>query len=496
MKLSAYVSKFFDVGEKAVVLFCVKSEKPSGDLLKKIDILTNGAVSEMFKSGEFDGSSGSEIVLLRVPETKAGRVILAGLGEKGEIDLDSYRQAAGRVGKLAQVHKIKSLAFYYEGGDAAAISQAIAEGIVLGSYKFLKYKTDDKSKKTTETSVALVTPQQGRLRQIESGISRAQIITDSVNLCRDLASIPGNDLHPEEFARRMQEIATAQKMKCTVLGLPEIKKEKMGGLEGVTRGSVRPPRFVILQYNGKAGMAPVVLIGKGVTFDSGGISIKPSENMWEMKGDMTGAAVMLSVITALARLKAKLNIVALFPLVENMPSGGAIRPGDILTMRSGLTVEIISTDAEGRLILADALDYADKFKPQAVIDIATLTGAALYVLGYEGAPFVGTNKKLNDSLKTASKRTAERLWEMPLWPEYGDAMKSSIADLKNSGGRAAGTLTASSFLKKFTKDWPWAHIDIAYLDLEPSGRPYIPKGPTGFGVRLLVDLLENWKKVK
>jgi leucyl aminopeptidase len=217
--------------------------------------------------------------------------------------------------------------------------------------------------------------------------------------------------------------------------------------------------------------------------------------MGEMKGDMTGAAVVLATISALARLKTKVNVVALLPLAENMPSGRALRPGDIITSRAGLTIEIISTDAEGRLILADALDYADKFKPQAVIDIATLTGAAIYILGYEGAPFVGTNKKLNDNIRAAAARSAERVWELPLWPEFGDLMKSPIADLKNSGGRPAGTLTASSFLKRFVKDWPWAHIDIAYCDLEPSGRPYIPKGPTGIGVRLLIDLLENWKRV-
>lgn len=495
MKFTAYVSSFLDITGQAAVLLCHKAEKPTGKLLEQIDLLTDGAVTDMFKSGEFDGSSGSEITLHRVPETAAGRIILAGLGEKGEITSDSYRQAGGRIGKLAQSHKLKSIAFYYDGADVTANSSAMIEGFVLGGYKFLNYKTDDKSKKREDIAVALVTPNKGKLRQLETGLSRAQIITDSIIMCRDLASLPGNDLYPEEFAKRAQKTAVTHKIKCTVLGPAEIKKEKMGGLEGVSLGSDRTPRFVILQYNGKAGMAPIVLVGKGVTFDSGGISIKPAQDMGEMKGDMTGAAVVLAAITAAARLKTKVNLVALLPLVENMPSGGALRPGDVITSRAGLTIEIISTDAEGRLILADAIDYADKFKPQAVIDIATLTGAAIYVLGYEGAPFVGTNPKLNDLIRAASARTAERVWELPLWPEYTDMIKSPIADIKNSGGRPAGTITAAAFLKKFVKDWPWAHIDIAYCDLEPSGRPYIPKGPTGIGVRLLLDLVENWKKV-
>jgi leucyl aminopeptidase len=495
MKFSTLSSSFLDIPSQAAVLFCHKADKPSGELLEQLDLLTDGSLSDMFKSGEFDGSSGSEVTLHRIPETAAGRIILSGLGDKKEVNSDSYRQAAGRLGKLANSHKLKSIAFYYDGADVTANSSAIIEGFVLGGYKFLNYKTDDAAKKRVELAVSLVTSTKSKLRQLEAGLKRGQIIAESVCMTRDLASLPGNDLYPEEFARRAQKTAAAYKFKCTILSPAEIKKEKMGGVEGVSLGSERTPRFVILHYNGKAGMAPVVLVGKGVTFDSGGISIKPSQDMGEMKGDMTGAAVVLSTITAAARLKTKINLIALMPLVENMPSGGAMRPGDVITSRAGLTIEIISTDAEGRLILADAIDYADKFKPQAVIDIATLTGAAIYILGYEGAPFVGTNARLNDQIRAAAARSAERVWEMPLWQEYIDAIKSPIADIKNSGGRPAGTITAAAFLRKFVKDWPWAHIDIAYCDLEPSGRPYIPKGPTGIGVRLLLDLVENWKKI-
>jgi len=269
----------------------------------------------------------------------------------------------------------------------------------------------------------------------------------------------------------------------------------MGALLSVSQGSVEPPRFIILEYKGAAARkAPIVLVGKGVTFDSGGISIKPSLNMHEMKQDMTGAAVMLSTIVTVARLKLPLNIVTLIPSTENMPSSNAVKPGDIIKTRKGLTVEIINTDAEGRLILADALDYASKFKPEAVIDIATLTGAALLILGYAGAPIVCNNRKLANSLRKAADLSAERVWELPLWDDFREAMKSPIADLWNSGGRPAATLTAAAFLENFIGDYPWAHIDIAYKDTEPNGTEYTPKGPTGFGTRLLVEMLSNWRK--
>ena len=494
MKLSCRASSFLDITEGAAVLFCYQSSQIENELLEKIDILSGGAVREMFASGEFDGSAGKEVVLHRIPEMAAGRIILAGVGTRDSSDADALRKAAGQIGKLALSQKLKSVALYHDGVKTEESVQALAEGFILGSYRYLDFKTEN-NKDDGIHSLTLVVPLRGRLQQAEKGMTRAKATTGAVISSRNLSNRPGNDLYPEVFAKHIQKLAKANGVDCRVLGPAEIRKEKMGCLEGVGQGSVHPPRFVILKYSGKGSGQPVVLVGKGITFDSGGISIKPAQDMWEMKGDMTGAAIVVSVMMAAAQLKAKVNLVGLVPLAENMPSGDAIRPGDVLTSRRGLTVEIISTDAEGRLIMADALDYADTFKPQAVIDIATLTGAALYILGFSGAPFVGINPELNDQLRASSVRTGEKIWEMPLWPEYAELIKSSIADLKNSGGRPAGTLTAASFLRRFIKDWPWAHVDIAYCDLEPSGLPYIPKGPTGFGVRLLLDLILNWKKV-
>lgn len=496
MNCSCSVSNFFDVEDKALVLFCEKGTEPAGDTLGKIDLLTEGAVTEMFKTGEFDGSPGTEIMLRRVPETTADRIILSGIGKIDEATTDTYRRAAGRIGRLALRHKLDSVSFYYDGRETNPIATAIVEGFVLGSYRFLDYKSDNDEKGGID-SLTLVVPQKGKLRQAEAGMARGEIISDGVCHCRDLVATPGNDLYPESFARHAQNLAKQYKLDCRILGPSEIKKEKMGALHAVGKGSDRSPRFVILKYRGmpKSKAKPVVLVGKGITFDSGGISLKPGLNMGEMKGDMTGAAVVMMALITAARLKAGTNLVALMPLAENMPSGMATRPGDIVTSRAGHTVEIINTDAEGRLILADALDYANSLNPQAVIDIATLTGAAIYILGYAGAPIAGNNSRLNDNLRAASDRTGERIWELPLWDDFADLMKSRIADIKNSAGKTAGTLAAASFLKKFVGEWPWAHIDIAYCDLEPDGQPYVPKGPTGFGVRLLVDLISHWKKV-
>jgi len=497
MELSCYAESLLDIEAGAVVLFCFKDDKPHGDELEKVDLLSGGVVSDMFAREEFNGSLEQTVMLRSVPESTAGSIILAGLGPEKEIHTDFYRQAAGRVSQMALRHKISHLALYYNGPDTRGVIQAMVEGVLLGSYQFLDFKTDEKARKEVLKRLDMVVPQRGRLRAAESGMQAGEIVASAVNMARDLGSRPGNDLYPESYGKYAQKIAREANLKCRVLTPSQIKSEKMGALLSVGQGSANQPRFVILEYNGgRVGSQPVVLVGKGITFDSGGISLKPGLNMEEMKGDMLGSAVVLAVIAAAAKLKAKINLVALMPLAENMPSGIATRPGDIVKSRAGHTIEIINTDAEGRLILADALDFADKFNPQAVIDIATLTGAALYILGYAGAPFVGTNTKLNDNLRMASEKSGEKIWELPLWSEFSKLMDSSIADIKNSGGRPAGTITAASFLKKFIGDWPWLHIDIAYCDIEPSGRPYVPKGMTGFGVRLLLDLILNWKKVK
>ncbi len=495
MKYTAYNSSFFDITEQAAVVFCEGDSGRKTELLEQLDVLTDGKIDGMFDSGEFTGEADSAIMIHNIPELSAERVILAGIGEAGsDPDLDAYRRAAGVVAQIAAKHKLASVAFFYNGKAVADVSQAIVEGMALGSYKFTVYKSNQNAKSDALNAVAVVTPNRSARRQAQNGLERGEITAWAAITARDLGSTPANDLYPESYAKEAQKLAKESGVKCTVFGLNEIKKEKMAAIEAVGRGSERPPRFVILEYKGKGKGAPIVLVGKGITFDTGGLSLKPAAGMIEMKNDMLGSAVVLATICACAKLKVKQNIVGLMPLAENMPSGRATRPSDIIGSRAGLTIEVINTDAEGRLVLADALDYADTFKPQAVIDIATLTGAAIYILGYSGAPFTATNDTLAEGLSRSADTTGEKVWRLPLWPEFADLMKSPVADIKNSAGKTAGTLAAASFLKAFTKDWPWMHIDIAYCDMEPSGKPYVPKGVTGFGARLLIDVLRNWKR--
>jgi leucyl aminopeptidase len=486
-----------NIKASSLIKFCDSSGYKQDCYLRELDKALGGAVRSLYDSGEFEGKLNQTVVLHTGSRLPAGRVILAGLGEKGKADADSYRQAAGTISRLPAVENSASLAFFLGAGESGKIASAIVEGFNLGSFRMRDYKSDSEKEKNRLQDIYFFGKNQPHLAALDKAIMTGRIISDSVILARRLASHPGNFLTPKKFASEAESLAKKYRFRCRVLDEKKIRSERMGAFLGVAQGSSEPPRFVIMEYRGrKSGSRPVVLIGKGITFDTGGISLKARQDMHEMKGDMQGGAVVLATMMAVARLKLPLNIVGLVPLAENMPSSKALKPDDIVKSRKGLTVEIINTDAEGRLILADALDYANEFRPQAVIDIATLTGGALYVLGYAGAPIMGNNKDLMNAIRAASEATAERVWEMPIWDEYREAMKSSIADLKNSGGKPAATITAAAFLENFIGDWPWAHIDIAYVDVEKTGRPYIPKGPTGIGLRLLVELLANWKKPK
>lgn len=486
-----------DIAVDTLVCFVTHFDKISNKLLKSVDGATGGAVSTLLKSSEFSGKEGESALFYNVDGFQANRVVLLGLGEKKKITPDTYRRVVGTASRMKTVTNVATVAFDFDNLEKAEMFQAAAEGYLLGSFQIVEYKTVDESRKIERpkelTFVVGRKPLLARLQKsVEQGIARAE----GQLLARQLTLTPSNKLTPALYADKVAALAREHKVSCRVLDEKAIEREKMGALMAVARGSDEPPRFIVLEYNGgPKGQKPIVLVGKGVTFDSGGISLKPSLNMHEMKQDMAGSAVVASTLMTAARLKLPRNLVGLIPAAENMPSGHATRPGDIITSRKGLTIEDINTDAEGRLLLADALDYADKFKPQAVIDIATLTGASLYILGYSGAPIMGNRKKLMDQIRAASEMTSERVWELPIWDDFREQMKSGIADLVNSGGKPAGTIAAGAFLEYFIGDWPWAHIDIAYVDLEPSGKPYIPKGATGFGVRLLVEVLSNWKKV-
>ncbi len=498
MKLSFASERPQTFAADSVVFFVNHFDRLTDPRLRELDKATGGAVTNLSESGEFTAKEGEVTTFFRPEGYRADRVIAVGLGEKKKVDADSYRRAAGLISRYKSLTQYTSTIFHLGSVEDALVYQAVIEGYLLGSYKLLEFKSGEARKSQNRlVNIQFAIDNRRLLKRLQNAVQKGRVSAEGQLRVRRLASIPANVLTPAGFAREARKLAANhQSLTCRVLDGRDIAREKMGALLAVAKGSDQSPRFVILEHKGgRAGQKPVVLVGKGITFDSGGLSLKQASMMPEMKGDMTGAAVVMAAIGATAELKLPLNIVGLMPLAENMPSSGATRPSDIVISRKGLTVEIFNTDAEGRLILADALDYANEFDPQAVIDIATLTGGALYVLGYSGAPIMGNNSRLMDRIRAASEATAERVWEMPIWDDFRKTMKSDIADLINSGGKPASTMTAAAFLENFVGNWPWAHIDIAYVDLEPKGRPYIPKGNTGIGLRLLLQLLSNWKKL-
>src|SRR5437867_365729 len=330
------------------------------------------------------------------------------------------------------------------------------------------------------------------LAQAQQGARQGQVVGEAATYVRDLCNHPANVVTPTYIANEAKKVARERGVRCTILDRPQMERLGMGAILGVARGSHEPPKFIVLQYRGgPRGERPVALVGKTITFDSGGISLKPADNMEQMKADMTGGAAVLAAVRAAARLRLPLNLVAVIPATENMPGGRAIKPGDVLRSLSGKTIEVINTDAEGRLILADGLTYAQRVKPPVLVDIGTLTGACVVALGNHAIGVLGNNEQLIGELRDAGERCGERVWQLPLWEEYYEQIKSDVADVKNTGGRAGGTITAAAFLSKFAGDGVWAHLDIASTDWSERERAYIPKGATGVGVRLLIQFLCN-----
>lgn len=490
--LISSVRSLDDVKADLLIIPVTQYRKLQSELLRMIDKCTNGALTYLLSSGEFSGKGG-ELLPLYKPSLPVSALLLVGLGDAHDATLgEALRRGLGLASRHKSVQKAADRVLVLDASISPRAAQAAVEGYLLGGWRFVAYKSTTNGHSDATLRIAML----GKKREtLQSAVDRGVIIAEGQLLARELKETPPNDLNPVQYAERIKAISKMHKLQATILDESAIARERMGGLLAVGKGSSTPPRFAVVEYRG-AGIStrPIVLVGKGITFDTGGISIKPAADMQEMKQDMAGSATVLAAVVTAARLKLKCNAVALMPIAENMPSGTAFRPGDILRMRSGKTVEITNTDAEGRLVLADALDYAAKFKPQAVIDIATLTGAARFILGLAGAPIMGNNKRLIAALEAAAEETGERVWELPIWSDYHEQMKSSVADLVNSGPPYAGTLAAAAFLEEFVGDWPWAHIDIAYVDLEKTDKPYTPKGATGFGVRLLVELLSSWKQ--
>ncbi|MGB2697272.1 MAG: leucyl aminopeptidase [Candidatus Zixiibacteriota bacterium] len=498
MKVSVKKGRLVEIADHAICFGVFQDQKKLSGELKELDSMLSGSISDILEAGDFSGKLNQITLIYPKAKINSKRVILVGLGKKEKFDTDKIRQAAGTLCKKARELKIKSFSSEVYGGKQRKFSlqdssQALVEGALLANYQLADYKTVDREDLFEVEEFTIVDGDRVNMPKIQRGAKWGEVFSWGTNLARDLINHPANVINPTKLAQLAVNLSKEHKFKCNVLSLAEIKKLKMGALLGVAQGSNQPPKFIILEHVPKRKRGgTVVLVGKGITFDSGGISLKPSMKMEEMKADMSGAAAVLAAVSGAARLNIPVHLVGLIPSTENLPSGTAQRPGDILTSYSGKTIEVINTDAEGRLILADALAYANKFEPQAVVDIATLTGACIVALGHVGAGMMGNNGNLKRKIMSASQKTGEKLWELPLWEEYDEQIKSDLADVKNTGGRPAGTITAAMFLKKFVGEYPWVHLDIAGMDLEEKGKPYIPKGAVGFGVRLFLQFLRDW----
>jgi len=498
MKITAERSTLRQTKTDAVAVFVLEDRKLFQQQIANLRKTTKIRVDQAVDLEEFKGKDSEILFVHTEKKISAPRLLIVGLGEAKNLTLEKFRRGAASAAKRARSLKAKHLAFQLPdmpngfSEPAEDVSQAIVEGAVLSLYKFDKYLTEKKDKEGKVAAIAVFDPNETNVKRIKKGTNAARIICEAAYLARDLENAPGNEIYPETLAAAAKKSAEQYGFTATVWNKKKIEEEGFGGLVGVNAGSVRPPVFVILEYKG-SDAAPVVLVGKGITFDTGGISIKPSANMAEMKMDMSGAAAVIGTVEAAARLRLPVHLVGLIPSTENMPSGSATRPGDIIKHYGGKTSEVDNTDAEGRLVLADALAYAAKYKPAAVIDLATLTGACVVALGHHATGMMGNDSRLMDELKTAGERSYERVWELPLFEEYEKQIKSDVADVKNVGGRWAGAITAALFLKKFIGNYKWVHLDIAGTAILEEDLPYAPKGGSGVGVRLLIEFLKKWK---
>jgi leucyl aminopeptidase len=460
-----------------------------------LDLAAGGALVGILKRGDLDGKAGSTLMLHSLAGLVCERVLLVGLGKEGEVGDKAFRDATRAAIKAIGGTGAKDAALFLAEvpvGERDAAWKAEQIALVVGEalYRFDRLKSQKDEAKTGPRKLTLVVDA-AEASAAEAGVARGQAIANGVDLAKDLGNLPGNHCTPTYLAEQAKAVAKAHKLKIEVLGEKEIEKLGMGSFLSVAKGSDQPPRFIVMHYHGGAkGAKPVVLVGKGITFDSGGISIKPAAEMDEMKYDMCGAASVLGTLQAAAELKLPVNVVGLIPTCENLPSGRANKPGDIVTSMSGQTIEVLNTDAEGRLILCDALTYAERFEPAAVIDVATLTGACVIALGGVVSGLLANDDALAREVYLAGEESGDRCWQLPLLDDYQEQLKSNFADMANIGGRAAGTITASAFLSRFAKKYKWAHLDIAGTAWK-SGKD---KGGTGRPVPLLVHFLAGRAK--
>jgi leucyl aminopeptidase len=490
MEIKAMTGDITGVEAGAIVTFFPEAEELSGEIAR-IDKVLGGAIAGLVSQGEIKGKLNEVTVIHSLGRLPAARVVIAGLGKRAELTPDRVRGAVAEVCRHLQRKRVGTAAAGVPVmgiDDLEKAAQAITEGALLGTYSFRRHITREaEAGEIKELSLVAA----GKTKSLEQGIYRGRVLADAANLARDMVNEPANFMTPSDMAAMAAKLAETHQLELEVLEREQMQALGMGGLLGVAQGSQQPPKFIVLRYRGRSAGdgVDIALVGKGITFDSGGISIKPSEKMEEMKGDMAGGAAVMAAVSAIAQLKTRLNIAAVVPATENLPSGSALKPGDAVTAMNGKTIEIISTDAEGRLILADALAYAGKLGARYMVDVATLTGSMRVALGdlYTGA--FGNNKELTDKIVAAGNEAGELVWPMPLVEQYKEQIKSEVADIKNIGSRWGGSITAALFLAEFVGDTPWVHLDVAGTYWSEKEQGYLTKGATGVPVRTLVNLV-------
>ena len=496
MEIKVVIGNIATIKSDALIVnFFEGTKKPDGETAT-IDSALDGAISQLIKQDEIKGKLSEVNIIHSLGKLPAARVAVVGLGKKDELTQDKVRGAMAETCRILRQKGATDITTVTQGTGIAGISmaaavQAITEGALLGAYSFRKHITK-KAEYSDIRRISIVNADKSNLPALEKGYRIGKILAEATNLTRDMVNEPSNYCTPTHMAKAAVKLAETYGLEVTILEREQMQELGMGALIGVNQGSQQPPKFIVLKYKGdnsKADKINIALVGKGITFDSGGISIKPSEKMEEMKGDMAGGAAVMAAISAVAQLKPKINVLAVVPATENLPDGNALKPGDVLTTMSGKTIEIISTDAEGRLILSDALGYVNKLGAKLIVDVATLTGSCRVALGDICTGAFTNNQELIEKVIAAGTEAGERIWQLPMYEEYKDQNKSDVADIKNVGGRYAGAITAAQFLAEFAGDTPWVHLDIAGTFLSEKEGGYLVKGGTGVMVRTLVNLV-------
>lgn len=492
MKFQIKDIKSRSVTEAVVLTYFIKEKPEVYPLWKQLKAADKRQVQRLFKSHEFVGKENEAKVLLRTPK---GKIFLLGLGERTKWNSRKIILAARRVATLAKSERVSSVALVLEylvtaGQNAERLAQTVVENAVMADYEFLNYK--EKSEDSFKVNLFTLLVSKLAIEEATVGVKIGQIIGEQVNDARELGNIPGGEMTPTLLSKKAQIAGRDHGFKVKVLGRSEMKKLKMGAILGVAHGSAEEPKFIIMEYHGgKKSDPPYVFVGKGVTFDTGGLNLKPENAMSDMHLDMAGGAAVISALGAVAKLKPPVNVVGLVPAVENMPGSAGYRPGDLLRSMSGKTIEVLNTDAEGRIILADALTYAERFNPKLVIDVATLTGACMVALGLKCSGLMTPDKELQSKLQKLGEFSGDYVWPLPLWEEFEEEIKGTFGDIQNVGKtRYAGAITAAMFLWQFAKKYSWAHLDIAGTMKTVEGQ-YLAKGASGVGVRFLVELVRN-----